>query len=131
MIDVARTRNPDATFAVAGLEEYRPADPVDCVVCLRALKYVENRNEFFTDVRSYTRGKFVFDIDLRHLDAATLTRELGQGGFAEVEFRPFFLPQLHRVPVALHPLIRGLERSGPLAQLVARRHGIFMCAARP
>jgi predicted TPR repeat methyltransferase len=131
MIDVARSRNANATFAVAELEQYRPADPVDCVVCLRALKYVEDRTAFFTHVRSYTRGKFVFDVDLRQLDADTLRRELRQGGFAEVEFRPFFLPQLRRVPVALHPLIRALEQSGPLARLVARRHGIFLCAARP
>lgn len=131
MIEVARARNPSVPFEVAELEAYAPPEPVDCVVCLRALKYVEDRVGFFTHVRSYTRGKFVFDVDLKRIGAALLARELAEAGFGEVEFRPFFLPQLRRVPLALHPAIRLLEQSGPLARLVARRHGIFFCSAQP
>jgi len=131
MIDVARERNEGVPFEIAELEAYAPPEPVDCVVCLRALKYVADRVGFFTHVRTYTRGKFVFDVDLKILSVALLERELAQAGFREVEFRPFFLPQLRRVPLWLHPAIRALERTGPLARLVARRHGIFFCAARP
>jgi SAM-dependent methyltransferase len=131
MIEVARARHDGLHFEVAELEAYAPPEPVDCVVCLRALKYVEDRVGFFSHVRGYTRGKFVFDVDLRLLSAELLERELTQAGFREVGFRPFFLPQLRRVPLWLHPAIRALERTGPLTRLVARRHGIFFCAARP
>jgi SAM-dependent methyltransferase len=129
MIEAARARNPGIPFEVAALETYRPPEPVDCVVCLRTLKYAADRRAFFAHVRSYALRKFVFDLDLRLLPAGTLERELGESGFAGVGFRPFFLPQRRRVPAALHPAIRGLERSGPLARLVSRRRGIFLCAA--
>jgi SAM-dependent methyltransferase len=131
MIAAARERNPGLAFELGELEGFAPPAAVDCVVCLRALKYVGDRVAFFKHVRGYTHAKFVFDVDLRLIPADTLRDELRRAGFGEVVLRPFFLPQLRRVPEVFHPLIRVLERSGPLARLVARRHGIFFCAARP
>ena len=129
MVEAARARNEGIPFELARIEEYRPPEPVDCVVCLRALKYVPDRVAFFTLVRSYTRGKFVFDVDLSLDSVRTLSRELEQAGFGTLEVRPFLLPQLRRVPGALQPAIRLLEHTGPLAALVARRHGRCFCAA--
>ncbi len=59
MLEVARSRNQDASFELAHFEQYRPTEPADCVICLRSIKYAENRASFFAHVHSYTRAKFV------------------------------------------------------------------------
>jgi trans-aconitate methyltransferase len=130
MLEVARSRNRDASFELAHFEQYRPAQPADCVICLRSIKYAENRAAFFAHVRSYARAKFVFDIDLKAESAEAVVDDVHRAGFREVELRPFFLPQRRRLPAALHPAIFALERTHSLGRLISRRYGILFCAAR-
>jgi SAM-dependent methyltransferase len=129
MVDAARIRNPGISFEVSRSEDYTPAEPVDATICLRSFYYPEDRQAFFRRVAGYTRVKFVFDFRPRDHPAASVVADLRAAGFAEIELRPFFLPQLRRLPGAVVPAVYALERTGPLAALVARRYGRMFCAA--
>ena len=60
-----------STFVVERSEDYRPAEPVDATICLRAFYYPEDRLAFFRSVAGYTKQKFVFDFRQRRASAAT------------------------------------------------------------
>jgi SAM-dependent methyltransferase len=130
MVEAARARNPGLPFAVARSEAYEPPEPVDATICLRSFYYPPDRQAFFRRVAGYTRKKFVFDFRPRVHDPASVVADLEAAGFAQIELRPFFLPQLRRLPAAAVPLVYALERSGPLASLAARRYGRLFCAAQ-
>jgi SAM-dependent methyltransferase len=129
MVVAARARNPGVPFEVARSEEYEPSEPVDATICLRSFYYPPDRQAFFRRVRGYTLKKFVFDFRPRVHDPASVVADLEAAGFARIELRPFFLPQLRHLPGAVVPLVFALERSGPLASLAARRYGRLFCAA--
>ncbi len=131
MLAVARARNPEVPFVLGHFQEYRPPQDVDCVTCLRSIKYADDHVAFFSHVRSYVRRKFVFDIDFEADNPRDVVAEAYRAGFSEVELRPFFLPQRTRVPSALHPAIRTLEQTPFLSGLLSRRYGILFCVARP
>jgi SAM-dependent methyltransferase len=130
MVAAARVRNPGLPFEVARSEDYEPPEPVDATICLRSFYYPADRQAFFRRVAGYTRKKFVFDFRPRVHDAASVVADLEAAGFARIELRPFFLPQLHRLPASALPILYALERTGPLALLAARRYGRLFCAAR-
>lgn len=130
MVEAARERHPGLTFLAGRIEEFEPAEPVETTVCLRAFFYAEDRAAFFRRVAGYTRGTFVFDFRRPHFpDHGPIVRDLLAAGFTSVELRPFFLPQLRRIPAAAKPLLYALEQSGPLAGLVTRRVGRLVCVA--
>jgi SAM-dependent methyltransferase len=129
MVEAARARNPGFRFDVARSEEYEPPEPVDATICLRSFYYPADRVAFFRRVAGYTRRKFVFDFRPRVHDAASVVADLEAAGFARIELRAFFLPQLRRLPGAVAPAVYAAERTGPLGRLATRRYGRLFCAA--
>jgi SAM-dependent methyltransferase len=128
MVEAARRRFPELGFDVGTIEGYEPPEPVDATICLRAFHYAEDRLGFFRRVASYTRVKLVFDF--RPADPADeIVRDLRAAGFSRVELRPFFLSARRSVPEAALPLLGAVERSGPLAERLARRFGRTFCSA--
>jgi SAM-dependent methyltransferase len=131
MIDAARIRNPELLFAVARSEDYEPAEPVDATICLRSFYYPADRVAFFRHVAGYTRKAFVFDFRPRDHPVSEIVADLRAAGFGELRLRPFFLPQLRRLPAAVLPVVYGLERLGPPAVAATRLYGRVFCAAVP
>ena len=129
MVAAARARNPGLPFDHARSEEYEPPEPVDATVCLRSFYYPDDRRAFFRRVAGYTRLKFVFDFRPRVHDAASVVADLEAAGFRRIDLRPFFLPQLRRLPGPVVPLVYAAERTGPLGRLATRRYGRLFCAA--
>ena len=129
MVDAARARAPEATFAVGRFEEFEPADPVDVTIFLRTIYLVEDRVAFFRRVAGYTRKKLVVDLRPRADAPGPILADLRAAGFSRLELRPFFLPQRRRLPAAALPAVDALERSGPLAALLVRGYGRLFCAA--
>src|SRR5471032_2505676 len=127
MVDAARARNPGLPFAVARSEEYQPPEPVDATICLRSFYYPADRRAFFTRVAGYTTKKFVFDFRPKDTPADSILSDLRAAGFGHTELRPFFLPQLRRLPGVAIPLVYAFERSGPLATMAAARYGRLFC----
>ena len=129
MVDAARARNPGLPFAVARSEDYQPPEPVDATICLRSFYYPADRQAFFRRVAGYTTKKFVFDFRPKDTPADSILADLRAAGFRQIELRPFFLPQLRRLPGVAIPFLYAFERSGPLATLAAARYGRLFCAA--
>jgi SAM-dependent methyltransferase len=129
MVEAARRRNPGVAFEVARLEDYVPPEPVDAAICLRAFYYAPDRPAFFRHVAGYVRRKLVFDVRPAAYDVDEIVRELHAAGFSNVRLRPFFAPQKRRLPRRAGAAVAALERTGPLASLVARRYGRLLCAA--
>jgi SAM-dependent methyltransferase len=129
MIDAARRLNPGLPFEVADSADYEPPRPVDATLCLRSFHYPHDRRAFFARVAGYTRGKFVFDLRRREHELGSILDDLAAAGFTAIALRPFFTPQLHRVPAVALQALYGFERTGPLARLASRRYGRLFCAA--
>jgi len=129
MVDAARIRNPGLSFEVSRSEDYAPAEPVDATICLRSFYYPDDRQAFFRRVAGYTRVKFVFDFRPRDHSVPSVVADLRAAGFGQIELRPFFRPQLRRVPGAAVPAVNALERTGPLASFAVRWYGRMFCAA--
>ena len=129
MVDAARARNPGLRFEVSRSEEYLPPDRVDATICLRSFYYPKDRQAFFRRVAGYTNVKFVFDFRPRVHPTAAVVADLRAAGFDEIALRPFFLPQLRRVPGPAVPIVYALERTGPFAAIVTRWYGRMFCAA--
>jgi 2-polyprenyl-3-methyl-5-hydroxy-6-metoxy-1,4-benzoquinol methylase len=131
MIAAARLRNPGLPFAVARSEDFQPAEPVDATICLRSFYYPADRIAFFRHVAGYTKKAFVFDFRPRDHPVSEIVADLRAAGFGELRLRPFFLPQLRRLPGAALPAVYGLERLGPPALAATRLYGRVFCAATP
>ena len=130
MIEAARWRLDErAGLEVGDFEHYEPAEPVDLTLSLRAVIYARNRPAFFRRVARYTRTKFVFDFNPRVQSRREIERELRDAGFSQLDFRPFFLPQLVAVGAPLRASLRCLESVPPLARVALRVRGIWFCAA--
>jgi len=129
MVAEARASHPGLSFEVGTIDEFEPREPVDCTICLRAFYYAADRQAFFAKVRAYTHTKFVLDCRPEVDDVGAIADDLRAAGFGRVDLRPFFLPQSRSVPSPLLPAVSALERTGPLARLLLRRHGRLFCAA--
>jgi predicted TPR repeat methyltransferase len=129
MVDAARRRRPEATFVVGRFEDFRPPEPVDATVCLRAIGYPDDRVGFFRGVAGYTKRKFVFDFRQAEHEAAAVERDLRAAGFTRIVMRPYFVPQRRAVPGLAANALEALEHVGPAGLLLTRFVGILFCSA--
>ena len=130
MVAAARRRLGNrARILRADLNDFEPAEPVAATTCFRAIYYARDRRELFRRVAGYSERKLVFDLNPRQYALREVREELRAAGFDSLELRPFFVPQTHALPVPLAGLLRGAERSGPLARLVLRYRFTYLCAA--
>jgi len=130
MVEAARRRlGSDAVVVQDDLNEFAPAEPVDATTVFRAVYYARDHDAFFRRVASYTRRKFVFDLNPRQYEVADMTRRLRAAGFERVERRPFFFPQRFGMPFPLDRLARAAERSGPLARVALRYRFTYVVSA--
>jgi SAM-dependent methyltransferase len=127
MVEAARRQGRDVTLG--DLNDYAPPQPVDATTCFRAIYYARDRRAFFRRVAGYTERKLVFDLNPRQYRVADVADDLQAAGFDRLELRPFFSPQRVSLPRPLGGLLRGLERSGPLARLLLAVRFSYVCAA--
>lgn len=130
MVAAARQRLGDrAEIARADLNDYAPPTPVAATTCFRAIYYARDRPGFFRRVAGYTERKLVFDLNPRQYRPDDVLAELRAAGLAEVELRPFFVPQTVALPQPLLAAFRAAERTGPLARLALRFRFTYLVAA--
>jgi SAM-dependent methyltransferase len=129
MIEAARARHPGSSYVVARMEEYRPHEPFDAVICLRSFYQPADRTAFFEGVAGYARKKFVFDFRPRVYSPVALESDLRAAGFSRIEMHPFFVPQRHRLPGVAVDLLVSAERAGRIAAAMSRFTGIVFCSA--
>jgi len=127
MVDAARRHGRDVVLG--DLNDYAPAQPVTATTCFRAIYYASDRAAFFRRVAEYTERKLVFDLNPRQYRVDDVRRDLAAAGFDRLELRPFFSPQRVSLPRAAAAVLRGLERSGPLARVLLAFRFSYLCAA--
>ena len=132
MVDAALRRVGDrAAIAVGDLNDYRPAAPVACTTCFRAVYYARDRRAFFRHAAEYTERKLVFDLNPRQYRVADIVADLRAAGLGRITMRPFLVPQRHGLPRPLAAGLRAAERSGPFARTLLRvRFSYVMAASR-
>ena len=126
---VAEGRARERTVEQGDLNDYEPPGPVAATTCFRAIYYARDREAFFRRVATYTERKLVFDLNPRQYRVADIRADLASAGWTSLELWPFFSPQTRSLPGPLGALLRGLERSGPLARLLLRYRFTYLCAA--
>jgi hypothetical protein len=126
---VAEARRRGRAVERGDLNEYEPPEPVTATTCFRAIYYARDRRDFFRRAAGYTTRKLVFDLNPRQYRVADVRADLEAAGWQTLELRPFFSPQTRSLPGPLAALLRGLERSGPLARLLLRVRFTYLCAA--
>jgi SAM-dependent methyltransferase len=130
MVAAARRRlGGRATVEHGDLNTFHVSQSVEAVTCFRAVYYASDRPSFFRHVASYSAKKLVFDINPRQFRVPDIVRDLRGAGFDRVLLRPFFAPQSRALPGTVAAALVALERSGPLARLVLRRHFTYLCVA--
>ena len=129
MVEAARARLASDAVVQDDLNEFVPSEPVDATTVFRAVYYARDHDAFFRRVASYTRRKFVFDLNPRQYDVADMTARLRAAGFERVERRPFFFPQRFGMHFPLDRLARAAERSGPLARVALRYRITYVVSA--
>jgi SAM-dependent methyltransferase len=107
MVDVARRTLGERVRL--GTFEYVPPERVEATTIFRSLYLVPDRREFFERVRSFTRGKLVFDFDPRVQLADEIVADLRATGWQTVDLRPFLMPQRARLPRAAQALLFRVE----------------------
>jgi SAM-dependent methyltransferase len=127
MVEAALRRGRGVVLA--DLNDYEPAQPVTATTCFRAIYYARDRAAFFRRVAEYTDRKLVFDLNPRQYPVGEVKAELCKAGFDRLVLRPFFAPQRVSLPGPAAAVLRGLERSGPLARLLLRFRFSYLCAA--
>jgi SAM-dependent methyltransferase len=127
MVEAARRHGREVVLA--DLNDYEPAQPVTATTCFRAIYYARDRAAFFLRVAEYTERKLVFDLNPRQYPIGGVEAELREAGFDRFVLRPFFAPQRVSLPSPAAAVLRGLERSGPLAQLLLTFRFSYLCAA--
>jgi len=127
MVEAARRRGRDVVLA--DLNDYEPAQPVTAATCFRAIYYADDRPAFFRRVAEYTERKLVFDLNPRQYPVGEVEAELREAGFDGFVVRPFFAPQRVSLPGPASAVLRGLERTGPLARLLLTFRFSYLCAA--
>jgi SAM-dependent methyltransferase len=130
MVEAARRRLGErAEITLADLNDYRPATPVVCTTCFRAVYYARDRRELFRHLASYTQQKLVFDLNPRQYRVEDVVADLRASGLAAIELHPFFFPQRHSLPRPLAAGLRAAERSGPLARALLRVRFTYLVSA--
>jgi SAM-dependent methyltransferase len=130
MVEAALRRVGDrAEIAIGDLNDYRPAAPVACTTCFRAVYYARDRLAFFRRVAGYTERKLVFDLNPRQYRVEHVVADLHAAGLEHVAMRPFLFPQRHGLPRPLAAGLRAAERSGPLARALLRARFTYVIAA--
>jgi SAM-dependent methyltransferase len=127
MVAAARARGLEAV--VADLNDYEPPEPVAATSVFRAIYYAEDRSAFFRRVAAFTTKKLVFDLNPRQFELDAVRRDLTAAGFDVIALRPFFVPQTAALPAPATSVLRGLERSGPLAKLLLRVRFTYVISA--
>jgi SAM-dependent methyltransferase len=127
MVVAADRRGRDVVLG--DLNNYEPARPVAATTCFRAIYYARDRRAFFERVAGYTEKKLVFDLNPRQYRVDEVRADLRAAGFDGLALRPFFSPQRYALPRPAASLLRGLERSGPLARLFLKVRFSYLCAA--
>jgi SAM-dependent methyltransferase len=122
-------RRRGRTVDLGDLNEYEPPEPVAATTCFRAIYYARDRRAFFRHAATYTEKKLVFDLNPRQFRLEDVRADLEAAGWSRLELRPFFSPQTRSLPGPLAALLRGLERSGPLARVLLRARFTYVCAA--
>jgi 2-polyprenyl-3-methyl-5-hydroxy-6-metoxy-1,4-benzoquinol methylase len=129
MVEVARRRHPGLSFVSGRFEDYRPPEPVDATICLRAFEHPVDRVAFFRGIAGYTKQKFVLDFREPDHPAASIERDLRAAGFTRIEMRTYFVPQRRALPGLAADLLEAVERTGPLATFLSRYVGRIFCSA--
>jgi SAM-dependent methyltransferase len=127
MVEAARRRGREVVLG--DLNDYEPAGPVAVTTCFRAIYYARDRVAFFGRVGSYTERKLVFDLNPRQYRIDAVRADLQKAGFDRLALHPFFSPQRLSLPRPAATLLRGLERSGPLARALLALRFSYLCAA--
>jgi SAM-dependent methyltransferase len=127
MVEAARRRGREVVLA--DLNDYEPLQPVTATTCFRAIYYTRDRPAFFRRVAEYTQRKLVFDLNPRQYPVGEVRAELREAGFDGFVLRPFFAPQRVSLPGPAAAVLRGLERTGPLARLLLTFRFSYLCAA--
>jgi SAM-dependent methyltransferase len=127
MVEAARRRGREVVLA--DLNDYEPLQPVTATTCFRAIYYARDRSAFFRRVAEYTQRKLVFDLNPRRYPVGKVRAELREAGFDGFVLRPFFAPQRVSLPGPAAAVLRGLERTGPLARLLLTFRFSYLCAA--
>jgi SAM-dependent methyltransferase len=127
MVEAARRRGREVVLG--DLNDYEPAQPVSATTCFRAIYYARDRPAFFRRVAEYTERKLVFDLNPRQYRVDEVKAELREAGFDGLALRPFFAPQRVSLPGPAAVVLRGLERTGPLARLLLTFRFSYLCAA--
>jgi trans-aconitate methyltransferase len=122
MVEAGLERGRELTRA--DLNDYAPPEPVQATTIFRAIYYARDRRELLERIAGYTETKLVFDLNPRQYALEDVHADLRAAGFDRIDTRPFFVPQTRALP-----LIRVLERTGPLAQLMLRYRFTLMIAA--
>jgi hypothetical protein len=130
MVEAAQRRVGDrAAIEQADLNDYRPAAPVACTTCFRAVYYARDRHAFFRHVAGFTERKLVFDLNPRQYRVEDVVADLKGAGIGHVELHPFFFPQRHGLPRPLAAALRAAERSGQLARALLRVRFSYLVSA--
>jgi len=130
MVEAACRRLGDrAAIELADLNDYRPAAPVACTTCFRAVYYARDRRTLFAHIAGYTERKLVFDLNPRQYRVEDVVADLRATGLGRVELHPFFFPQRHRLPGPLAATLRAGERAGPLARALLRVRFSYVVSA--
>ncbi len=130
MVVEARRLLGDAAVVEEGdLDGYAPPGPVAATTLFRAIYYARDRRSFFERVARFTTGKLVFDLNPRQYRVEDVLADLRAAGLDRVALRPFFVPQRVALPRPVGAVLRGLERSGPLARLLLRVRFTYVVAA--
>jgi len=130
MVEEARQRLGDrAAVDLGDLNDYAPPAPVAATTVFRAIYYARDRAAFFRHAAEYTQKKLVFDLNPRQYRVEDVLADLRAAGLAQVQLRPFFVPQTVALPGPVVALARALERSGPPARLALRFRFTYLVAA--
>jgi SAM-dependent methyltransferase len=130
MVEAARARLGErASVELGDLNEYAPPSAVAATTLFRAIYYARDRLAFFRAVAAYTEKKLVFDLNPRQYRVDDVLANLRAAGFAEIELRPFFVPQTISLPRPALAAAVALERSGPLARLALRVRFTYLVSA--
>ncbi len=114
MVEEAERRLGDrAAIELGDLNDYVPPAPVAATTVFRAIYYARDRAAFFRHAAEYTRKKLVFDLNPRQYRVEDVLADLRGAGFAQVDLRPFFVPQTVALPGPVVALARALRAHRP------------------
>lgn len=127
MIERARERlrraGLHADLRVADLERLRLDEEYDAVLGLMwtFFAYVHDPDRVLATLGERTRTKLLVDVNPRTHRLSDARRSVEDAGFASIRWRPFFVPQTHRVGRTGLALLRAAEHVPLLRDAALRR----------